>query len=148
MTHFLFSRGRRWNGKAFGDDKRGINRFVTKSKSKEELDHTFDCQIEKSSLQSDQESLVLRYKNYQTLRSGGWTSLLWKSMVDEIRLIDCLNGECVLIGMGSLGWSGGTYNGSRKCDSNFASQHDALLKFSQCFPSQAFCLYRPAGTPK
>jgi hypothetical protein len=114
LTHKLFSKGRRWNGKAFQDDQnRGINQFTTKT-STTEFDHAFDYQIETSALRKDQKSLVLRYNNYQKIRSGGWTSLLWMSMVDEIRLIDCANGECVLIGIGSMGWSGGMYNGSRK----------------------------------
>ncbi|GAX11745.1 hypothetical protein FisN_7Lh125 [Fistulifera solaris] len=113
LTHKLFSKGRRWNGKTFQDQNRGINRFTTKT-STTEFDHTFDYQIETSALCKDQKSLVLRYNKYQKIGSGGWTSLLWRSMVDEIRLLDCVNGECVLIGIGSMGWSGGMYNGSRK----------------------------------
>ena len=121
MTHVLFSSGRQWNGKAFqSDDTRGINRFAPNATSADvEMDHSFDYQIERSLLKSDQKSLVLRYNKYQSFRKGGWTTLLWKSMVDEIRLMDCSNGECVLIGMGSMGWSGGMYNGSRKCDNKW-----------------------------
>lgn len=69
-------------------------------------------------------------------------------MVDEVRIIDCSNGDSVLIGMGSMGWSGGMYNGSRKSDYEFLRIF-LLLHSSRFFVAfvQAFCLYRPVDTP-
>lgn len=65
-------------------------------------------------------------------------------MVDEIRLIECPNGECVLIGMGSMGWSGGMYNGSRKCYVQRCT-HDILIPSAhRCFSRKPFaCIDRP-----
>jgi hypothetical protein len=127
LTHSLFGRGGLWNGKCFEQQNgEGINRFVMVERddkpkpttaspddsSKLYFNHKFDYSLEPSHLSSNLQSLELRYRKHQHFSKGGWTSLLWKSMVDEVRMVECSNGECLLLGFGTMGWSGGIWNGS------------------------------------
>ena len=143
LTNSLFGRGHRWNGKAFCVDKAttssnieksstGKNRFISSATEESSMatpvvassntttstiryDHSFDFGLEPSRIAPNLKSLILRYNRHQTFRSSGWTSLLWKSMVDEIRIVECANGDCVLLGLGCMAWSGGMLNGSPFC---------------------------------
>ena len=110
------------------DKNIGKNRFIPSAAVAEETsvalllnatiryDHSFDFGLEPSRIAPNRlQSLVLRYNRHQTFRNSGWTSLLWKSMVDEMRVVECQNGECVLLGLGCMAWSGGMLNGSPFC---------------------------------
>jgi len=145
ITNRLFGKGRRWNGKAFHlSSGKGHNRFEsvssqemsTTSKNKindntntshpqqvtmviarTEDDQFFNFSLSDSRLGADSgQALILEYKNYQQNRL--WSP--WKSMVDEIRIVpstfsnsdDC---ELLLLGWGSMGWSGGKLNASPFC---------------------------------
>jgi len=112
LTHVLFSNGLRWNGKAFSVDGKGRNRFSEGLNIS--TDHTFDFQTESSSLGRDS-SMVLRYAKHQNFKSTGWKFLLWKSMVDEVRVLKLNDGQFCLLGIGSMAWSGGVWNGSIFC---------------------------------
>ena len=130
VTHVLFSRNRKWIGKEIFDSKTniqssenkglanekkeitsGCNRFFSKSTTPQtvEMEHKFDVTISPSRLDS-KSSLRLKYANYQSSFS------LWKSMVDELRMIDVLvdensqTKETVLLGIGCMSWSGGIMN--------------------------------------
>jgi hypothetical protein len=108
LTNVLFSMGRAWNGKAFGPGARGINRFYGRTgKSTPENEHSFDYAVEPSKILPEEESIRLRYSNYQSPIS------LWKTMVDEVRLLP--GTDDVLIGMGSVAWGGGMLNASPFC---------------------------------
>jgi hypothetical protein len=107
MTHVLFSMGRRWNGKAFAPEGKGINRFLSKKGDATDSEHSFDISIQKSIIQCGKESVMLQYTNYQTPVS------LWRTMVDEVRFLP--GSTEVLIGFGSMAWSGGMLNSAPFC---------------------------------
>lgn len=145
LTNRLFGRGRKWNGKAFLNDTTGKNRFYSSSTTDEttsssssssekttttiEMEHEFEYSIRPSYL-SDQTNVIgLDYTKSQSRIS------LWKSMVDEIRIVDVqalrtkVCGGCdgpqqpqepdqqyqILLGLGSMAWSGGMLNASPFC---------------------------------
>lgn len=113
LTHKLFGRGRRWNGKAFFEDGNGVNRFYSKSAlGKTETEHSFDYTLDETRIiGSNGESVLLRYNQYQSRLS------LWRSMKDEIRILPLPGdvGGQVLLGMGWMTWSGGILNASPFC---------------------------------
>eukprot|EP00534_Pseudo-nitzschia_fraudulenta_P001820 CAMPEP_0201129408 /NCGR_PEP_ID=MMETSP0850-20130426/36856_1 /ASSEMBLY_ACC=CAM_ASM_000622 /TAXON_ID=183588 /ORGANISM="Pseudo-nitzschia fraudulenta, Strain WWA7" /LENGTH=267 /DNA_ID=CAMNT_0047398873 /DNA_START=131 /DNA_END=934 /DNA_ORIENTATION=- len=114
----------RWSGKAFGtlsspgSPSVGTNRFVPAKSTACFRRHSFDFSISDSKLLPGTSSLRLEYKRHQSLPVS-----LWSSMVDEIRVVELLprettcnnendsdNEDLVLIGMGWMGWSGGSLN--------------------------------------
>lgn len=130
LTNYLFSRNRHWKGKAFLHNQKkqskdiftGINRFSPKIKpSPMEVEHSFDYSVTSSNLDGSP-SILLRYKEYQSSIS------LWNTMVDELRLIEVVvddddsakddvatrskETKSVLLGIGSMAWSGGVWNAS------------------------------------
>jgi hypothetical protein len=107
LTHQLFGLrvGRNWNGKAFRGNGKGINRFTTKERTATE--HVFEYSLQDSNIVGDSQSVRIDYWNYQSPIS------LWRTMRDEVRFIP---GDVeVLLGMGSMGWSGGCKNCSPFC---------------------------------
>ena len=125
LTHGLFGMGRTWNGKAFALDsqqqenavvdgitktttKQGVNRFFGRSdRTSTEFEHSFDFSIASSKIVPNEQSIQLRYSKYQSPFS------LWKTMVDEVRIIP--GNDDVLIGFGSMAWSGGMLNSAPFC---------------------------------
>jgi len=116
-THILFSNSfrckRRWIGKSFESNGVGINRFRNSS-GDEKRTHKFDFKLSPSKVFPGNGSIELTYSPYQKNPLS-----LWKSMVDELRVLRKFDaydehghGEKVLflLGMGSMGWSGGMYN--------------------------------------
>lgn len=120
ITHALFAkRGsflskKMWNGKSFGDNAIGVNRFFTSKKNaiQHYKNHKFDYKISPSSFFKNK-SLQLSYENYQNNLS------LWKSMRDEIRIVKTIRDgnskTMLLLGMGCMQWSGGMYNAAPFC---------------------------------
>jgi hypothetical protein len=108
MSNVLFGMGRKWNGKAFGAEGKGMNRFYGRTSESTEKEHSFDFSSQESSrIQSGKPSVRLQYSNYQSTLS------LWKTMTDEVR---CLPGDTeVLIGFGAMTWSGGMLNSAPFC---------------------------------
>ena len=127
-----------WNGKAFLPGSRGSNRFsIIEQREKPGLvssisifqKHDFDYSVKKSKFvkhnDETESSICLNYSNYQ---SSPYTSL-WYTMTDELRYItvpttttttgdkeedgeersSCIN-KNILIGLGSMSWSGGYLN--------------------------------------
>ena len=119
LTNGLFGKGRKWNGKAFRANKKGINRFHSSKQDNIGTDyqHEFDYSTEPSRIGTLQESSIsLCYSKYQFPLS------LWHSMRDELRCVPMRTGSSngddrvqVLIGFGSMTWSGGTLNASPFC---------------------------------
>jgi len=139
LTNRLFGRGREWNGKGFSNNvgstsstrRLGFNRFhgqqprennhiPSDEKGKEcsakaghsvmEQQHTFEYGIENSRLDSSRKSIILQYSNHQGPLS------LWKTMSDELRIIRIPGEDSMLmIGFGSMAWSGGHWNASPFC---------------------------------
>jgi hypothetical protein len=105
MSNVLFGKGRRWNGKFFGSEGKGINRFRGKHNGLVDKEHAFDISIQESKIKSGTSSACVKYSNYQFPLS------LWRTMRDEIR---CLPGD-VLIGFGAMAWSGGMLNAAPFC---------------------------------
>ena len=106
MTNGLFGMGRKWDGKIFHADMKGTNRFLNRDGVSKGKEHPFDFSIQESRLWTG-ESLQFRYANYQSPFS------LWKSMHDEVRIIP---GDVdVMIGFGSMAWSGGMLNATPFC---------------------------------
>eukprot|EP00980_Cylindrotheca_fusiformis_P004033 scaffold880_cov132-Cylindrotheca_fusiformis.AAC.29 len=103
MTHGLFALGssRQWAGKRFGVEN-GSNRFFNQKTDSYDTDICFDASIQESSLQTGNPCVRLSYYNHQSPFS------LWKTMVDELRIIPGC--DDVLLGMGSMAWSGGSKN--------------------------------------
>ena len=102
LTHVLF--GPTWMGKEFfRNGKGGINVFLHKKK------HTFDVLHGAPSRLDSKGSLCLEYHKYQ----GRWS--LWRTMRDELRVVPAQQHYDVLIGMGSMAWSGGMLNASPFC---------------------------------
>ncbi len=135
LTNSLFGMNKLWNGKQFSsvnDEFIGINRFHEENRDSITNVHKFDYSIEPSIF--GKSSIRLNYSRHQGMFS------LWKTMVDEVRLlkvprvqvqaVDKGGGEIeekfdvILLGIGSMAWSGGMYNG------------------------QPFCLYQPSVTSK
>ena len=90
----------------------GKNRFALNSsiKTPQRLDRTFDYSIGKSILPSPSsinKSLFNKYASHCSSLSP--MSLLWRGMVDELRVIK-VGKEKVLLGLGYFTWSGGVYN--------------------------------------
>jgi len=120
ITNRLFGKGNPWLGKAYmkptSNDKNGgegKNRFALNSsiKTPQRLDRTFDYSIGKSILpspSSTNKSLFNKYASHCSSLSP--MSLVWRGMVDELRVIKLSNKERVLLGMGYFAWSGGVYN--------------------------------------
>ena len=116
-----------WNGKQFGyakDELIGINRFKGDKDVPYKV-HKFDYSIAPSIF--GKSSIRLNYSSHQGLLS------LWKTMVDEVRILKFPRVDnnieeskeqfdIILLGVGSMAWSGGMYN------------------------SQPFCLYQPSST--
>ena len=101
--------GRRWNGKQFGVSAgQGINRFYPRQSTSTtmETEQIFDMSIRNSKLGTQDRSLVLDYTNYQFPLS------LWRTMMDEIRIVPLDGDPRVLIGLGYMAWSGGRWNSS------------------------------------
>lgn len=74
-----------------------------------EMDKKFDFGLEDSAIDR-RLSLVTRYHAYFPFLS------LWHSMVDELRILpETEDGTRILLGMGSMGWSGGQLNCSPFC---------------------------------
>lgn len=114
MTNGLFGKGRVWNGKAFRNDNVGVNRFHAKKNNDgtTEWQHEFDYTIESSGIGTAGPSVSLCYSNYQFPLS------LWHSMRDEIRCVPVGDSDeqvQVMIGFGSMAWSGGKLNASPFC---------------------------------
>lgn len=110
MTHQLFAFGlnRRWAGKCFERNAEiGSNRFFNEKKRHHDTKISFDVSVEESFLQADTPSIRLTYSKYQPPVS------LWKTMIDEVRFVPGTND--VLIGFGSMAWSGGFANGAPFC---------------------------------
>jgi len=139
ITNRLFGRGNRWLGKAYlsptsSSNKGGIgkNRFSGNHEQKlptaasntpdEFLDRTFDYSIGTSILPSPtSKSLFNRYAPHCPSLSP--MSLIWRGMVDELRVL-ALEDESgkakdenmtILLGMGYFTWSGGAWNLSPFC---------------------------------
>lgn len=135
ITNRLFGRGNRWLGKAYlnpisSSNKGGIgkNRFLGNHHQKlptatsnntpdEFLDRTFDYSIGASILPSaSSKSLFQRYASHCPSLSP--MSLIWRGMVDELRVLALDNGNdkakdkdtTIMLGMGYFTWSGGVWN--------------------------------------
>jgi hypothetical protein len=118
ITNKLFGKNTKWNGKEFrfkNDKYVGINRFILNENNGEspmKKVHNFDYSISSSIFGNS--SIRLEYARHQGLTS------LWKAMVDEVRVIkvpiidEANEGEkkfdLILLGAGSMAWSGGMYN--------------------------------------
>mmetsp|Transcript_11270 Transcript_11270/g.27127 ORF Transcript_11270/g.27127 Transcript_11270/m.27127 type:complete len:233 (-) Transcript_11270:51-749(-) len=110
MTNGLFALGpgRKWNGKRFENSGVvGINRFFTEKENKRDTKIRFDVSIEESKMNPGNSCIRLKYFNHQSPISP------WKTMVDELRLVPGTND--VLLGMGSMAWSGGSANSAPFC---------------------------------
>ncbi len=105
MSNILFGKGRPWNGKFFGPEGKGINRFRGKYNGVIEMEHSFDFSIQESRIKSGTSSVFLDYSKYQFPLSP------WRTMKDEVRCLPC----GVLIGFGSMAWSGGMMNSAPFC---------------------------------
>lgn len=116
LSNGLFGMGRRWNGKQFGTEtspELGINRFyprrqqfTTSTTAAMDTEHKFDMSIRASKLGSKDNSLILDYSKYQFPLS------LWRTMMDEVRVVSLEGEPRVLIGLGYMAWSGGRWNSS------------------------------------
>ena len=112
---FLSKEKQLWNGKSFGENSAGANRFFTPDKSSKQhyKNHKFNYIISSSSFFKGNKSLQLSYKKYQKNLS------LWKSMRDEIRVVKTIRDgnskTMLLLGMGCMQWSGGMYNTAPFC---------------------------------
>lgn len=118
LTNYLFGKGQDWKGKKFyaGKERLGINRFQSKKDiSRGKLQHNFNYEITPSNLAKGKvKSLRLTYVISQNFPS------LWSTMNDELRFLRVpskTGNSChgILIGIGSMAWSGGVWNGSPFC---------------------------------
>lgn len=144
ITNVLFGRGLKWLGKAYFSSISagciGKNRFCLKQNAEQKstkgtvpdvlLDRTFDYSIEESRLCSGS-SLINRYSPHCSVWSP--MSLIWRGMVDELRVIPLsVDAQCdgadasrsneerkkkvvLLLGMGYFTWSGGALNSAPFC---------------------------------
>lgn len=99
----------------------GFNRFRCKNKSaKIDTEHKFDVKVSQSRLRG--EGCLLDYSSYQEKFSP------WKTMVDEVRVLRCNSHDdesddySILLGMGSLGWSGAFLNSQPFCLARCSSE--------------------------
>jgi len=118
LTNYLFGKGQDWKGKKIyaGKERLGINRFQSKKDiSRGKLQHNFNYEITPSNLAKGKvKSLRLTYVISQNFPS------LWSTMNDELRFLRVpskTGNSChgILIGIGSMAWSGGVWNGSPFC---------------------------------
>lgn len=124
VTNRLFGGGNNWNGKYFGNNSVGGNRFVSQERDvggivNDEMarniivkDHSFDYALLPSPIDRGKNSLVIKYARYHSSFS------LFNSMVDELRVLkypDSKGNGAILIGLGSMAWSGGKLNCSPFC---------------------------------
>lgn len=142
ITNRLFGRGEKWLGKAYAKpatssfDEGGIgrNRFslsnraaavapaASNDKGNESLDRTYDYYIGTSVLPSASTSKSL-FHNYAPHCPAWWSpmSLIWRGMVDELRVVPLDSGNArdderaILLGMGYFSWSGGVMNMAPFC---------------------------------
>lgn len=105
VSNALFGKGREWNGKSFESCGRGINRFRDRNHDVVAKEHQFDFSLQESKIKKGSSSVCLDYSKYQFPLS------LWRTMKDEIRCLPC----GVLIGFGSMTWSGGVMNSAPFC---------------------------------
>ena len=128
ITHQLFGGGQRWAAKIF--DKgglTGINGFCRSTKKDKESTpvlqhrHAFDVSVQPSRLRPDLQSIQLRYhrRRCPKITTTHHLSFLWTTMVDELRIVPVPKDNDeedasveVLLGLGSLAWSGGVWNAS------------------------------------
>jgi len=143
ITNKLFGRGLQWMGKAYFSSNSAVpigkNRFRLEQNGEQEttkgilpdvlLDRTFDYYIGQSALCSSS-SLINRYSPH----CSKWSpmSLIWRGMVDELRVIPLSVGAAcssdqtqtqkggknkamLLLGMGYFTWSGGAWNSAPFC---------------------------------
>ena len=113
ITNNLFGNRNSWNGKRFNSNGVGINRFQKRNDDDDDkklmYNHNFDWKVKESAF-FDGETLSLDYSNYQSTLSP------WKSMKDEVRVLGkTKDGKLIMIGMGSMAWSGGMLNASPFC---------------------------------
>ena len=129
LTHQLFGGGQRWAAKIFDQGGlTGINGFCRSTKKKESTPavsgvvlqqrHAFDVSVQPSRLRPDLQSIQLRYhrRRCPKITTTHHLSFLWTTMVDELRIVPVQEHEDasveVLLGLGSLAWSGGVWNAS------------------------------------
>ena len=123
MTNGLFALapGRKWDGKRFKNNGvNGVNRFFMEKENKRDTKIRFDVSIQESKVNPGKPCIQLRYFNHQSPIS------LWKTMVDELRLIP--GTKDVLLGMGSMAWSGGSANSAPFCLRRLPSKRDAPVE--------------------
>lgn len=111
ITNNLFGNRKSWNGKKFNSNGVGINRFQTRNNDDKKViyNHNFDWKVKESAF-FEGETLSLDYSNYQSILSP------WKSMKDEVRVLGkTKDGKLIMIGMGSMAWSGGMLNAAPFC---------------------------------
>lgn len=119
MTNRLFGKGREWNGKLFSNDS-GMNRFERFSVVRDpklktrstvilvtEEDRPFQLGLATSRLDQKKMSAILDYSNKEN-------PSIWRGMKDEIRVVPSTQGR-ILLGMGSVSWSGGKLNAAPFC---------------------------------
>lgn len=119
MTNRLFGKGREWNGKLFSNDS-GMNRFERFSVVRDpklktrstvilvtEEDRPFQLGLATSRLDQKKMSAILDYSNKEN-------PSIWSGMKDEIRVVPSTQGR-ILLGMGSVSWSGGKLNAAPFC---------------------------------
>ena len=90
----------------------GCNIFVNRETGTTDNEHLFQYTLCPSRFLNDgSKSILLKYSEYQGLFS------LWKTMEDEVRILKPPTKGCdvILIGLGSMGWSGGFWNGAPFC---------------------------------
>ncbi|CAJ1966786.1 unnamed protein product [Cylindrotheca closterium] len=105
---FALGPGRTWNGKRFENNGvTGVNRFFTQKENRGDTKIRFDVSIEESKLNPGKPCIQLKYFNHQSPISP------WKTMVDELRMVP--GTKEVLLGMGSMAWSGGSANSAPFC---------------------------------
>lgn len=103
MTNHLFVPGfnRCWAGKQFAGNV-GSNRIYDAKKAMYKQKSFFDVSIQDSFVQSGKSSVILKYSKHHSAIS------LWKTMTDEVRFLP--GNKNILIGLGSMAWSGGSAN--------------------------------------
>ena len=123
ISNNLFGRNHGlWNGKTFGWNGIGVNRFSSTRQPKKvdgnneplavENEHHFDFKISPSE-RFKGKAVSLNYEKYQPMLSP------WKSMKDEVRVLrrrsKRRSKEGILLGIGSMGWSGSFWNCTPFC---------------------------------
>jgi len=123
ITNYLLGRNHGlWNGKSFGLNGIGVNRFLSTQQPKNvdssneplavENEHHFDFKISPSE-RFEGKAVSIIYEKYQPMLSP------WKSMKDEVRILrrrsKRRSREGILLGLGSMGWSGSFWNSAPFC---------------------------------